>query len=365
MKNDPYTKIAENIDKNPLTAPKSGLGFSKAFIEYLELIFTPEEAKIIQYLKMPFNLLTVNQIAGISGFDIKYVKTVLAEVRRKGGLLNIKGKYCLPPIGLLINIHQVYPEIKTNDIKAAHLYQTFFIKEGFSKHCESSEKGTPVFRTIPVNHTIDPSQKILPAEEVHEFIYNLETDRLALVPCSCRTRTEKLGIRECKEKNPVGYCIMLGSSANYFQSISLAIQISKLEANQYVDDMLKLGLIAQTDNSIINNSIICLCCECCCSQIRGRTRWNNSDAILPSNFVPIANENCLFCGECADICPINAITVDRNTSSVVIDPTICIGCGVCAVGCPEGALWLHRYKRSTPAKSMGELLKTVARENKR
>ncbi len=361
----PYTKIAENIDKNPLTAPKTEPGFSKAFIEYLQLVYTQEEALLVQHLEMTPRYNDAGRVAEASGMEADQVENILSRIRRKGGLVCQKGKYALPPIGLLINIHQVYSEIRPDDIQAARLYQTFFIRDGFFRFCEASEKGTPVFRTIPVHQVIKTGQKILPAEEAHEFIDSLGTDQFSLVPCSCRTRTAKLGIRECEKDNPVGYCIMLGASADYFQRLGQGRKISRQEAIQYVDDMLKLGLVAQTDNAAGNNSIICLCCECCCSQIRGRTRWNHPHAILPANFVPLADQNCIFCGQCVDTCPVRAMSLNTKTKKAEADPEKCIGCGVCAMRCPEKALWLYRHERSTPFTSMGELLRTVARENRR
>ena len=45
-----YLKIAENVDAGPLTAPKADGDFSKAFVKFLKLLYTPEEADIVQHL---------------------------------------------------------------------------------------------------------------------------------------------------------------------------------------------------------------------------------------------------------------------------------------------------------------------------
>ena len=47
------------------------------------------------------------------------------------------------------------------------------------------------------------------------------------------------------------------------------------------------------------------------------------------------NENCVGCGICADICPLEAITVGKNSISV---KHTCIGCGLCAIKCPKEAI---------------------------
>jgi len=45
----PYLKIAEHFDEGPLGAPKAGGAFSKAFIEYLKLLYKPGEAELVQH----------------------------------------------------------------------------------------------------------------------------------------------------------------------------------------------------------------------------------------------------------------------------------------------------------------------------
>ena len=62
------------------------------------------------------------------------------------------GFYTLPPMPVLLNINQFYPEIKSNDLEAAELYQDYFIKDKFHRYYEGSMKGTPIFRTIPVEN---------------------------------------------------------------------------------------------------------------------------------------------------------------------------------------------------------------------
>ena len=366
MDDSAYTKIAQKIDESPTMAPKSddATSFHEAFIKYLKLLYSPEEAELLQHFQRPMKFVSTQDVADASGKDLAYVEKILVDVHKRNGLMGMENFYSLPPIPLLVNIHHFYPQTKPEDLEAAQLHSEYFIKGGYYKYYESSEKGTPVFRTIPVDKSIEAEQKVLTAEEAHDFILNHAPEEMALVPCPCRTRTEKMGIRECKDKFPIAACIMMGPAALHFEMVGLGKRVSRGQAVDYFDEMQDLGLVGMTDNAIKESSVICLCCECCCSQIRGRTRWNNADALLPSNFVPRPGEDCIGCGTCTERCFFKALTVNEETNQAVVDPEKCIGCGVCTLACPQETLKLHRYERSTPFETARELIKTIALENR-
>ena len=367
MSDDAYITIAQKMDESASTAPKAAdrIHFHKAFIRYLKLVYSPREAELLVHFKRPGSFVSTREVAEVSGKDLAYVEKILDDVHRRNALLGIGDSYSLPPIQILVNIHNFYAEMKPDDLEAAQLYQEYFIKGGFYKYYETSQKGTPVLRTIPIGQAIDAGQKVLSAEEAHDFLLNFAAEEMALVPCPCRTRTEKMGIRECKDKYPVASCIFLGPVALHFEMLGLGKRITRQQAVEYFDQMLELGLVGTTDNAISGSTVICLCCECCCSNLRGRTKWSNPDAILPSNFVPQAGEDCIGCGICTDRCPIKALTVDEETNRAMVkEPDKCIGCGVCTLVCPQETLKLHRYERSKPFETAKELVKTIAIENR-
>jgi len=49
---------------------------------------------------------------------------------------------------------------------------------------------------------------------------------------------------------------------------------------------------------------------------------------------------CTQCGECIDICPVEAIYRDKN-GVVKIKKNICVGCFMCVGFCPELAMFQH------------------------
>ncbi|PKN37720.1 MAG: hypothetical protein CVU62_08325 [Deltaproteobacteria bacterium HGW-Deltaproteobacteria-2] len=435
MNESPYVAIAANINKMAWRAPrsKSGEGFSEAFLEYLQLLYTPQEATIARHLNVitdifsttikPASFMTATQIAKVSGQPLvevnkalkqmsdknvvvdmrKIIKAskatwpirtvvvlwkaykgeglketarVLAEfftstlesVRRygiKSGMEFISMKlYAFPHISLLKNLQNFHDRISPEVLKGAELYKKFFIEDKYYKFYETGAKGTPLYRTIPVSKTLAPEQKILDTEEAHEIIDAAAS--ATLVPCPCRERTEKLGIRECRERNPIGSCIMLGFMGQAMEGMGLGRQVTKKQAKDYLDGMMEMGLVAATENSEENTSrVICLCCECCCSEVRGRTRWDNPTAVAPSNFLPKSNkEICAFCGKCANRCLFHAITVDKDNKRWKLKPELCIGCGICAIGCKQSAVKLHRVERHKPFKTPQDLYRHIDMENR-
>lgn len=361
-----YTRIAQKIEEqDPHTAPKSEDGnIHEAFINYLKLIYTSEEAEIIQYLNLSEAFSTSQEVAEASGKSLDYVEKILANVNARNGIVGMEGLYCIPPIPLIVNVHQFYPEKKPGDVEAAQLYQEYFIKGGFFKYYESSKKGTPMARIIPIDRAIQADQKVLSSEEAHDYILSHSSEELALVPCPCRTRTEKLGIRECKNKFPIAACVMMGAAAQHFEMIGLGKRVTKQQTIEYFDEMVELGLVGQTFNASFGDMVICLCCGCCCAQLRGRTKWDNPEALSPSNFVPKAGEDCIGCGTCTERCFFEAITLSDESGQIEVDIDKCIGCGVCTLACPVGTLKLHRHERSTQPETSQILLDRVFYENR-
>lgn len=54
--------------------------------------------------------------------------------------------------------------------------------------------------------------------------------------------------------------------------------------------------------------------------------------------VKINKEKCTGCGECAELCPVEALSIENNTVSV--NDEECIDCGACESICPANALSL-------------------------
>lgn len=50
------------------------------------------------------------------------------------------------------------------------------------------------------------------------------------------------------------------------------------------------------------------------------------------------DEKCFQCGACTGVCPVAALSVDRQTMGVQFDPEKCTGCSLCVPVCPVRAM---------------------------
>ncbi|GAB4338025.1 MAG: 4Fe-4S binding protein [Candidatus Abyssubacteria bacterium] len=360
----PYRNLAERIDMNIQGVPKKDGDFSPAFLKYLELLFTPEEAEVASHLSVDPRRLTAEDVAQRSGRATDEVEQILTRLVEKGVIVGFGGQYMLPVVPLVVNVHQFRETWDEDALEAGKLYQDFFIKDGFYRFYESSAKGTPLRRAVPVEQSISGGQQVLSYEELDTFLDNANMGMIAKVPCPCRNRTERLGIRECKDNNPVGHCLFIGLPGMLFVGRGEGEQVSVEEAKKYAREMRKLGLVTMTDNAEeMKDGVICFCCGCCCSITRGLTRWDNPRAFARSNFVATVSDDCAACGTCVDHCFFKALSLPDGAEKAQVDAERCMGCGVCTVTCPTEALKLERLEREPIYANSMEVLRKVAKEN--
>jgi len=363
---DPYEVIISKMREYPNDIPVDKDGnVSEAFREFITLLFTPEEAEIAQHLEI--KPLSVREIAKRLGKDRKETKLIMQEMANKGIIQDTAGYSYFLLVAFLLNMSVKLPKtLERMGKRGAELYQKFFIEEKFYKRYESSDKGTSLMRVIPVEVSIEHQSEITNYEEMHKVIDN------CLMPivgteCPCRKRVEMLGERECKNKYPIeNTCLQLGPFGRYFLDRGEGTEFTREEAHKLIDKYSKLGLIFATENvKQTNHQIICACCECCCSLMRGMTRFEdkNENCVSKSNYISeVDQDSCKGCGLCTKRCIFKAITLEDDKASV--NPKKCYGCGVCAVTCPTKAIRLHREERSEIPVHYKELSDKIYQENR-
>ena len=74
-----YVKLAERLDMNIRGVPKKDGAFSPAFMEYLKIIFKPEEAEVASFLSVEPNLRSAEDVAEMAGRPLEEIEKALAS----------------------------------------------------------------------------------------------------------------------------------------------------------------------------------------------------------------------------------------------------------------------------------------------
>ena len=89
----------------------------------------------------------------------------------------------------------------------------------------------------------------------------------------------------------------------------------------------------------------CRRCELACSLHHDGWMWPEASRIrvfMPFPGVEVPHL-CAQCDDypCVESCPVDALSVDENTTAVLVDREACIGCGDCIRDCPGSVPFLH------------------------
>ncbi len=104
-----------------------------------------------------------------------------------------------------------------------------------------------------------------------------------------------------------------------------------------------IGVCAEEANPMV----AVLRCNGTCQARPKRSEYDGAHSCAVMNSVAVGTRGCSYgclgCGDCADVCPFDAIAMDESTGLPVVDPEKCTSCGKCVATCPRHLLEL-RYK---------------------
>ena len=332
-----YERLREILDAHPATAPKT-----KSIDEILRTLFTPEEAALA--VKMSYKTKSVGSIAKAAGVADSKAKKNLESMADKG-IIYSKNKEGEKFYGLLPLIPGVFefPFMKGGGTpmhkRLGQLWEEYH-REALG--VSFAGQPTPLMRVVAVEKAITAQDRVHPYEEVKNFIS--DANYIALTKCACR-----VSVAKCDKPKEV--CLIFGETAEFLVERGFARQINKEEGMKVLDLAEEAGLVHTSNNSADRAGMICNCCPCCCTVLRGRTQLKHPHAFEPSRFeAHVASEECTGCGICVDErCPMKAIEIKDDVAVVKVEE--CIGCGLCVTGCPTGAIELTERKQipSIPA----------------
>jgi ferredoxin len=218
---------------------------------------------------------------------------------------------------------------------------------------------TKTFRYAPASLKVDaPMQGVLPGELMEPVLER--AGLIAVCSCPCRVSARVLGRRDCPHSLEV--CLKYDEMAEFVTDRGLGRAIGADEARAILMAAEEEGLVHMVDNATGGIKHTCNCCGCYCWNLGIiRRRKVPRDVLMASYFLrETREEECVGCGACAEICPVDAVRLEDGTA--VVDEDWCVGCGVCAGVCPGGAVGIVRRTDQTAPAHTAELFARLAAE---
>ncbi len=346
---DAYKSLEDRINSFPIGAVQS-----ETFYKILQVLYTEEEAgRLAQLPIRPFSVSRAAKCWGISELQAeKFLdhlcdKALLVDSSYEG-----KRRFVMPPpmIGFL-----EFALMRTRgDIDQKYLselyYQYMNVEEDFIKELffGLETKQGRVFVQEPVL-TNDKMNFILDYERATHIIE--DADFIGVGLCYCRHKNMHLGI-PCEIDAPMETCLTFGNVArSLVKHGGYARQISKEEAKDILEMAYGKNLVQIGENVRENPTFMCNCCSCCCEALGAAKKFSPMQPVATTNYIPeIHMDQCVGCGKCASVCPIDAIKMDlvapkegeKSRKYPFVDTEICLGCGICARNCPTKSIELQR-----------------------
>lgn len=348
---DVYQRLQERLDLHAAGAPAS-----ESFTEILKIMFTTGEAEIA--CQLTFAPQPLGKLAAKLEMDGAELQVILEKMADRGSIIGIKTKeqsvYCLiPTVPGLFEYPFMRVEREPEAERLAHLWHEYH-RDGFTDAFAGSP--TPQMRVISVQKSIPMVSEVVTYDQVSEMIDRAQ--KHAVTNCACRVSMGKT----CGKSIEV--CLVFDNIARTLVERDRARWISKDEAMDILNRVEEEGMVHCISNSADKPALICNCCRCCCTILRGITEIGNPNIIATSAFVVSLDEDlctgCLLCTQ--DRCPMAII--EEKDDIVVIDSSRCIGCGLCATVCPTEALAMRRREVVPPVPATGKDLMTAILKEK-
>lgn len=350
-----------------------GMGFlqTEAFVEFLKETLTPLEATValgIPAVVIPLQAFGVAEIAQGAALPEQEVQEVLEGLVRKnlifsGPTQEGKPGYALYQFGFGFPQASFWKgEDTPHARKMVKLIHNYLNPTVITETCGFETKP---WRYVPVGKSVDLSQQAVYSYDAMEQIIR-KAEAFAVCHCSCRTEMRLLTGSTCE--HPTEVCMKFNGQARFVIDRGVGKKITKEDALEILQKTEEAGLVHFVDNCQGEIQHNCNCCGCACWNVGTiRKRILPRDSFMATYYMrTTAKDTCNACGECVEICPVQALKLEAD--SVIVDEEWCIGCGVCATVCPTGSVKLRARSDKNgqkPLMNFVELHETILNEKAR
>ena len=362
-KQDVYIRLGEHLSR-------LGMGFpcTEDLIDILRENYTELEAEValaIPNKVIPMKPVGINEIQKRISLTREKLAEALEDLYAKGLLYRgqvedgEKG-YALQQVGF--GFPQTFfwkgedsPQARKMAKMMAKYFNRKVTQEAFS------HTGTKPYRYIPVKRSIEADKQAVYPHHLMEKVIQ-DAERIALAHCPCRI-AYRLNGRGCE--HPTEVCMKFNDLARYVIDKGLAREITKAEALEIIKKSEAARLVHFVDNTEGNIQHNCNCCGCACWNVGNiKRRKVPRDILMATYFIRETDpDECIACGECAEICPVDALKLENDVT--VVDEEWCIGCGVCTTVCPTAAIRMKERPDKggqLPAATFEKLHKKILKE---
>lgn len=282
------------------------------FVEMFRLLISEEECELGMHI--PAKPTSVEKLAQAAELPADRTAKLLKHMSQKGVCferITEDGKcfYNITPfIPGFYEFVMTDPDTKTNPAVAAEFRRCLDELGVLLRNV--SVQGGGLMKVTPVMKEISAQQKVYSYENVMTFIN--KATRYSVADCACRTAAKLVG-KGCE--HPIeDTCLQFDETADYYVRTGRGRYLTKEEAIEVLDYTERSGLVhcAFQVEGKDWTTFICNCCGCSCAGIRQINRLD-ANPMSHSNFrAEINDENCVACGECVSICPVNAVTLGTS-----------------------------------------------------